>query len=56
MDERLLKRQVRGQEKSYRQLSRLVALTLKYQGPETNELLDEDATGEIVRALEQSDL
>lgn len=31
-------------------------LTLKYQGPETHELLDESSAGEIVRALGQSDM
>ena len=31
-------------------------LTLKYQGPETNELLDESSAGEIVRALGESDM
>jgi hypothetical protein len=33
-----------------------VELTLKYQGPETHELLDESSAGEIVRALGESDM
>ena len=33
-----------------------MALTLKYQGKEVKDVLDEAATGEIVRALEETDL
>lgn len=31
-------------------------LTLKYQGPETHELLDESSAGEIVRAPGETDM
>ena len=33
-----------------------MALTLKYQDPDTHELLDDTSAGEIVRALGESDM
>ncbi len=56
MDGRQLRKQEIGSERSFRDLSRKVELTLKYQGPETHELLDESSAGEIVRALGESDM